>query len=630
MLQTLRTGAAGWVAKVFLGLLVLSFAVWGVADVFRVGGSAQNVAVVGDRKITVDEFRNAYTMELRRIGQQAKRVITPEQARMAGLGERVLGNLVNEVAIDSQVDKLGLSISDEEVAREIQNDEVFRGATGAFDRATFNEILRQNNLTEKAYLDLQRTFTARKQLTDALTGGLETPVALRQALHAFEADSRSISYVALKPEEAAAVPAPTPEQIKAYYDERKLGFRTPEYRKAAFVTLDAAAIASGLQIPDQELRDYYEKNKPGYSELEKRSIEQIVFPSVAEAKEASDRIKAGAPFEQIMLQQKMKPEDAYLGDLTKSQLLDAKIADAAFALKQGEISGPVEGSFSTVLLRVTGIQNERVKPFEDVRDDIRSTLADERAKAQVSQIHDKIDEARLGGATFEEVAKANNLQVRVVEAVDREGRGPDGAPVADLPKSNEFLSKTFSTDPGAETSPIASGDGYVWYDVRGVTPPRDRTLDEARADVEARWREDEARKRLDARVDAAVAELRDGGSLDKLAAEQKVAVEQAETTRGGGAPSIKPAQATAIFQAPVEGFGATAADETGSRLVFKVTSENERPYDPATAGPNEQADKIGQTITNDVVTAFVQKLRQDLGTRFDTGSIAQVTGGGAS
>jgi peptidyl-prolyl cis-trans isomerase D len=630
MLQTLRSGAAGWVAKVFLGLLVLSFAIWGIADVFRIGGSAKNAAVVGDRNISVDEFRNAYAMELRRIGQQAKRVITPEQARMAGVGERVLGNLVNEAAIDARVQSLGLSVSDEEVAREIQADEVFRGPTGGFDRTTFNEILRQNNLSENAYLNLQRTFTARKQLTDALSGGIEPAVALRQALHAYEADSRSVSYVELKPEAAASVPAPTPEQLKAFYDERKLSFRLPEYRKVAVVALDAQAIAAGTQVSDEEIRAYYDSNRPSYSDLEKRSIEQVVFPSVAAAKDAYERIKAGAPFEQIMLQQKMKPEDAYLGDLTKSQMLDATIADAAFTLKQGEVSQPVEGAYSVVLLRVTGIQLEHVKPFEEVRDDIRAAIAGGRASGQVKAIHDKIDDARLGGATLDEVAKTNNLQLRIIDAVDREGRGPDGAEIADLPQKNELLSKIFATDPGAETSPVGGPDSFAWYDVRGVTPPRDRPFEDARADVEARWREEEARKRLDSRTEAVLADLRNGATLDKVAGEQKASVEQAETTRSGGAPSIKPAQATPIFQTPVEGFGATAADETGSRLVFKVTSVNDRPYDPATAGPNEQADRIAQTIANDLVTAFVQKLRQDLGTRFDGAAITQVTGGGAS
>ncbi len=625
MLQTLRKGAAGWVAKVFLGVLVLSFAVWGVADIFRVGGGGRDAAVVGDRKISVDEFRNAYSNELRRISQQAKRVITPEQARLAGVGERVLGNMVNEAAIDSRVAKLGLSVSEEEVAREVQDDEMFRGPTGGFDRVTFQEILRQNNLTENDYIRLQRSFTARKQLTDAMTANMTTPVALRQAIHAFNADSRSITYLELKPEDPASIPAPSEEALRAYYDEHKNAFGAPEYRKLALLALDAKALAPSKDIPESEIRAYYDANKPQYSELEKRSIEQISFPTLEEAQAAYEQIKNGELFEQLMIQRKIKPEDAFLGNLTKAEMFDRKVADAAFALKQGEVSAPVQGQYATVLLRVTGIQQERVKNFEDVRDEIRAVLAELFAKKDVLALHDKIDEARLGGATLEEIGKAQNLPVRVVEAVDRGGRTPDGAGVSDLPLSSELLGKAF--EPEVESDVVSAEDSYVWFDVRGVTEARDLSFDEARAQAETRWREDEARRRLDRRTDELLAELKGGKTLEDVAAAQKLPVEQAETTRSGGAPSIKAAQATSVFQTPVEGFGATAADETGSRLLFKVTAENIRPFDPAAPDDSGQLDRLASGMGSDIVSAFVQKLREDLGTRFDPGAIAEVVGG---
>lgn len=629
MLEMLRRGAAGWVAKIFMGVLVLSFGVWGIADIFRLGGSSTDAAVVGDRKISAEEFRAAYTNELRRVSQQAKRVITPEQARAAGLGERVLGNMVNEAAIDVSVDKLKLNMSDEAIVRLIQDDEIFRGANGAFDRATFNEILRANNLSENQYFQLQRQFSARKQLTDALSVNVVTPTALRQAIHAYNTDSRSISYLALRPEAPSAVPAPDEKALRAAYDGEKSSFRTPEFRKLAVLSVDPRSIGDKMQLTDQELRAYYDANSPKFSELEKRSIEQISYPNAEEAQAAYDQIRNGGLFEQAIVQRKLKPEDAFLGNLSKDQMFDKKIADAAFALKQGEVSPPVEGSYATVLLRVTGIQKEQVKDFDTVRDDIRDALANDRGSKDAIAAHDKIDEARLGGATLEEIARTQNIPLRIVEAVDRGGKAPDGKPVADLPQSAQLLGKAFQTEVGADSDTIGSGDSFVWYDVRGVTPPRDRSFEEARADVEARWREQEATRRLDARADAVLKGLRDGRTLDQQATAEKLTVEQAETTRSGGAPSITQEQATAVFQAPVEGFGSTAADQAGSRLVFHVTSENIRPFDPAAPDDSGQTDKIAQGMGSDVISAYVQKLRDALGTRFNTGVIAQVTGAGA-
>ncbi len=627
MLQTLRKGAAGWVAKLFFAVLVLSFAVWGIADVFRFGGGGQNAAVVGGRNISLEEYRQAYNNEIRRISLQAKRVITPEQARMAGIGERVLGDLVNEAAIDQRVKALGLSLSDEEVARQVQADDMFKGQNGTFDPTVFRQILRQNNLTEKDYLRLQRQFSARKQLTDALAADVAAPDALRQAIHAFNTDSRSIAFIELKPEDPAAVPPPSADALRKFFDARKAAFRAPEYRKLALVSLDPKTLAATKTIPEAELRAYYDANKPSFGSEEKRSIEQITFPSLEEAKAASDAIRNGKLFEQVMVERGVKPEDAFLGDLTRAQMFDPKIADAAFSLKQGEVSGPVQGEYSNVILRVTGVQQQKVKPFDEVKDQIGDLLAVEQAKKDVAALHDKIDEARLGGATLEEVAKANGLQARVIEAVDSRGYAPDGKPVADVPEPEKTLAAAFAAEVGGLPDPVSVGDGYVYFDVRGVTPARDRSFEEAQADVERRWREEEARKRLDARAAQALKDLQAGKPLDDVAAALKVEVQQAETTRTGGAPSIKPGQATAVFQTPVEGFGSTAADETGARLVFHVVAENIRPFDPTAPDDSGQIDRVAQSLGIDIVSAFVQKLRDDLGTTFDPAAIAQVGGG---
>lgn len=630
MLQTLRKGAAGWVAKIFFALLVLSFAVWGIEDVFRIARGGDNVAEIGDRKISVEDFRTAYTNEIRRISNQAKRVITPEQARMAGIGDRVLGDLINESAMDSKIASLGLTISDDEVAREIRDEDMFKGPTGSFDRTAFNEILRQNNLNENQYIGLQRAFSTRKQLTDALMANLEAPATFRQAIHVFNTDSRSITYLSLTPEQPSSLPAPSTETLTKYFDERKASFAAPEYRKLAVLSLDPKTVAAAKQIPDDKLKAYYDANQPRFSDLEKRSIEQISFPSLAEAQAAYDKIQKGALFEQIMAERKLKPADINLGDLTKDQLFDKKIAEVAFSLPQNRVSEPVQGAFTTVLLRVTGIQEQHLRRFDEVKDQIRAVLADEEARKEVLSIHDKIDEARLGGATLEEVAKANNLSVRTIEAVDDAGRAPDGSEISDLPMSSKLLGAAFDAEVGGQTETLSEGDAYVWYDVRGVTPPRERSFDEARAAVERRWRDEEVTKRLDAKANAILAELKGGKTMDQVAQANKLDVDQAETTRLGGAPAITPAQAKAIFQTPADGFGQTPADQNGGRLVYRVTAENDRPFDPSKPDDSGQVEKISQSMGNDVVSALVQQLRTQMGAKINPVNLAQVTGAAAA
>lgn len=628
MLQVLRKGAAGWVAKIFLGVLVLSFAVWGVADVFRSGGSANVAASVGEQKIPLETFRRAYQGELRRLSEEAKRPITPEIARMAGLGDRVLNNLINEAALDESVRAFKLSVSDDEVAREIANDPIFRGITGSFDRTRFTSILNDNNLREQDYVMLQRGFTARRQITDALTDGVQAPAVLREALHAYESESRTLSYVTLPLETPAAVPAPSDAVLKTFFEDKKASFAAPEYRKLATLTLDAAAIAADKQVPETELRAYYDQNRPRYVTAEKRSIEQIAYPSLAEAKAASDRIKAGGLFEQEMIARKITPQDAFLGDLTKAQMFDKKIAEVAFALQPNTVSEPVEGAYATVLLRVTGVQQEQVRRFEDVRGDIRKAIAEAQAKDELRARHDAIDEARLGGQTLAEIAKTQKLTLRTIDAVDASGLDRAGQPVTGLATQADVLKAAFEAQAGSENPAVAMGEAYVWYDVLEVSPARERTFEEARPLVETRWRAEEIRKRLVARADQMITELKGGKTLEQVAQAHKLEVDQTETTRLGGAPAVTQDQATAIFQTPVDGFGKTPPGADGSRLVYKVTAENTRPFDPKAADTTGQAGKIAEGLGGDVVTSFVRRLRDELGAHIDQGAVTRVVGAG--
>ena len=152
MLMTkLREGAGGWVAKIFLGLLILSFGVWGIADVFR-GVGAQDVAVIGSTKIGTEDFRRIYTDRLQQLSRQFGRGITPDQARTLGLDRQILGELLAENALDEKSRQLGLSIDDATLARRIQADPNFRGPGGSFDPAYFQGVLRNNGFTEARYI----------------------------------------------------------------------------------------------------------------------------------------------------------------------------------------------------------------------------------------------------------------------------------------------------------------------------------------------------------------------------------------------------------------------------------------------------------------------------------------------
>ena len=239
------------------------------------------------------------------------------------------------------------------------------------------------------------------------------------------------------------------------------------------------------------------------------------------------KIAQGTAFEAVAQERGLKESDIDLGTIPKSGIIDQAVADAAFALKEGEVSAPIKGRFGTALVRVLKIQPGTTRTYEQVADEIKRDIALEQAKAQVSSLRDKLEDARAGGETLAEAAEKLKLASRTIEAIDRNGRTPEGVPVSDLPKPSELGPAIFATDVGVENDPLQYENGYVWYDVVGITPARDRTLDEVKTEIEIRYTNDEIAKRLKTKADAMVEKLKAGGSLKDIAAEDKLKVETA-------------------------------------------------------------------------------------------------------
>ena len=211
--------------------------------------------------------------------------------------------------------------------------------------------------------------------------------------------------------------------------------------------------------------------------------------------------RTGATFEDLVKAAGKTMADVQLGTFAKAQVPDPAIAEAVFKLGANEVSQPVAGSFGTVLLRVTEITPEVVKPLTEVAAEIRKELAVAEATRILLDAHDSYEDARAGGATLAEAAAKLNLKVVTVDAIDRQALRPDGTIVNDLPESPELLKQAFETEVGIENPAINIGStGYVFYEVQGVTPARDRTLDEVHDKVVADWKSAEAEKRLDAKA----------------------------------------------------------------------------------------------------------------------------------
>jgi peptidyl-prolyl cis-trans isomerase D len=634
MLRGLRKASSNWLGKavmsVAMGALIVSFGIWGIADIFRNFGQS-TVAKVGSTEISLNEFRQTFTDRLQQIGRQFGRPLTMDQARAFGFDRQVLQQTISDAALDEKARKLGLGQSDAETKRVIFADPTFKGIGGAFDAQRFQAIIRQFGFTETRYIADQRRVSLRRQLVGTVTAGLELSKTQLEALSRFQNERRSIDYVRFAAAQAGQIDPPSPETLAAYFDEHKGAFRAPEYRKIAFVVINPEELGKWSEVSDEDAKKLYDQRKDRLGTPEKREVSQIVFPNMEDAQAARSRIASGTSFEDLAKERNLKDADVDLGFVTKSAILDSAIADAAFALPSGEVSEPVKGSFGIALVKVGTIQPAIEKDYASVATDLKREIAAERAKAQVGTMRDKMEDERGGGASVIEAAQKLGLTAVTIDAVDHSGLMPNGQPAANIPAGLNVVSQAFGSDVGVDNDPISFKGGFVWYDVLGITPPRDRTLDEVKDQVEARWREDQIANRLRTKATEMVQKLEQGGKLADEAAGLGVKVETASGFKRDASPAGVPSGViTAAFRTAKDGYGQTPGPNGTEWIVYHVTDVTAPPVDLASDEMKKLKETLTRGFSDEQLGQYVARLEKDLGTSINEAAVAQATGASSS
>jgi peptidyl-prolyl cis-trans isomerase D len=626
----MRKASSNWLGKIVMatvmGVLIISFGVWGIADIFK-GFGQSTLAKIGRTEISIEQFRQLYTEKLQQIGRQFGRPLTQDQARAFGLDRQVLQQVIAEAAFDDNARQLGLGQSDAETMRMITTDPNFKGVSGAFDPARFQATIRQVGYTEQRYIADQRRVSLRRQIANTITAGLEPPKTLIEALVRFQNEQRSIDYVKLDPAQAGAIDPPSPEALAGYFDDHKTQFRAPEYRKLSFVMITPDEIGKWSVVSDEDAKKIFEERRDKLSTPERRQVSQMVFPNVEEAQAAHNRIASGLSFEDLAKERGLNPSDLDLGSIAKSAIIDPAIADAAFSLAPGDVSQPVPGRFGTALVKVGKIEPGTQPTYEGVAPQLKREIAAERARTQVASLHDKMEDERGGGSSVVEAAQKLGLAAVTIDAVDRSGRAPDGRPVSGIPQGLNVVTQAFSSDVGVDNDPIQFNGGYVWFDVLGITPSRERGIDEVKDQVEARWREDQITSRLRAKATEMVQKLNQGGKLADEAAGLGLKVDTAASfKRDATVPGVPTSAIEAAFRTPKDSVAQAAGVGGSDWIVFRVTDVTVPPVDLASDDIKKLKETLLRGLSDEQVSEYVSKLEAQIGTSINQSALAQVTG----
>ena len=633
MLRGIHKASSTWLGKAVMGVimggLIISFAIWGIGDIFR-GFGVNSVAKIGGTEISIEQFRAYYTDKLQQLGQRMRRPISNDQARALGLDRQLLGQLVAETTLDEQARKLRLGLADKDIADRITSDPAFRGANGQFERARFEQVIRNAGFSEGRFVAEQRNVMLRRQIAQTVSGDLKVPDTTLKSLVQYQTEKRAIQYIALTAAQAGDVAAPSTDDLAKYFESRKILFRAPEYRKATLLFLSPADLAKPEAISDADAKAAYAARKDTFGTPEKRELRQIVFAKPEEAAAASERVTKGLSFADLAKERGMKDGDTDVGTVAKADIIDPAVADAAFALKAGETSAPVKGTFGTVLLQVGKIEAGTQKTYEEVAADLKRDLAETRARSEINALRDKIEDDRAGGATLAETAKKLNLKSVDIAAVDRAGRAPDGQPVTGLPQQPDVVGSIFASDVGVDNDALQlPPNGYLYYDVTGITPARERTLDEVKDQVAVRWRDDEIAKRLQAKADDMLAKLKAGSTLAQVAADNGAKVDTAADLVRGKAAGFLPVKVTdAAFKLAKDAPASVEGDTPAARYVLVVTAVTDPAFDANTPESKQMAASLQNSFADDIVGQYIAKIEAEIGVTLNQAALNQVVGGG--
>ncbi len=624
MLESMRQAAQTWVAKLLFAILVVSFGVWGIQGVFS-GYGRGSIAAVGSTHIPVEEFERAYQNELDRFSREANKRITADQGRALGLDRRVMAQLIGGAAIESHAKELGLGISDASLVEGIKEDQNFKGPDGKFSQSYFNDVLRQVGLSEQGYFKLRRKDELRTQLIGAFVKGLVVPKPMLQTMYAYNEEKRTFEFLTI---DAGKVTAPEPDEtkLKELYEANKSRYMTPEYRKFQSLTLTLDDLKKQVQVSDEEIAKAYEETKESYDTPETRRIQQIAFKDKATAEAARKALVDGTKtFGDVAKDAGAKDSDVDLGLVNKKALIDPKVADAAFALAKDTYSEVVEGLFATVILRVTQIEPGITRTLNDVKDEVKDKLAAEKARGELQKKRDDVDDQRLAGKTLKEIADALKLTFTEIAAADRKGMAPDGTAAIAGPDGAKIAARAF-LDGGDDEAAELSNAGSVWVNVLSKEEPKQKTLDEVKADVKAQFITAEKARLVTELANKLVERLNAGEAMSAI-----------EADAGGKAETGAPVNRMTVPQgmtksAVLQGFnlakGRAASSETEdktSRIVFRVAE-----ITPAGEPKKEDLDKLSSELegdlANQVLTEYTEALKSRLGATINEAEFKRLSG----
>lgn len=578
---------------ILLGFLFLGLAGFGAANL---GGSVQSIGAVGDRDIPVTTYARALQNELRATEAQFGQQLSMQQAQAFGITNRVLSRVVIETALDSEAERIALSVDDAAVAKDLNNIQAFKGPDGQFSRENYRFSLKNAGYSETEFEESVRTESARTILQAAIIAGNAMPSTAIDTVLDYLTETRNITLTTLTADDLTQTIAdPDLAALETYYKDNIATYTLPERKQITYAILTPDMVVDQVDLSDDALRAAYDARRDEFNQPERRLVERLVFLDADQARATLAEITAGTTdFETVVADRGLSLADIDIGDVTMSELGEASAG--VFAANLDQVVGPFDTDLGPALFRVNGILVADVVTFDEARDQLFDELATESARRMIDAKSTEIDDAMAAGATLEDLEKEFGMRVDVVMYHD----GTD-AEVAGYPNFRAVASAVQDGDfPTVE--PLNDG-GIFSVRLDGIEPPAPMPLDEVMDQVSADWRTAQTRAALEAFANDAIASGVVAGSSTSLRDLKRTDVGAVATAE----------ILAAAFELSVGDKTVLMQNDNAVIVQLDAINKGDRDSDDTKALRANIEQQFGASLADDLFNVFATQIQQSAG-----------------
>jgi peptidyl-prolyl cis-trans isomerase D len=516
MMSAFRAFTKSPAAIALFGLLILSFAVWGVHDMFHAKISDWVVSA-GSRQVSADQFKRIFQNQLQSLQQQnGGQAITAQDAAAHGVDRQILQQLAQQETLLEAVRRSGVVPSPQLVIDQLRKiPAFFNPITGAFDEKQYQSRLAQAELTPAMYEASLKDDLAGLHFSAGMTSGLRPPLTYTAVFATVDQQSRSADYFVIDPRSVEQPAKPTDADLQKLITDHADQLRRPETRTISLVRFSAAALALTLKADPAEVQKQFDFRKANLSVAERRSFVEIQAKDQAQAAAIAGRLGKGEDPAAIAKSYGVKP--LTYAAVPKTAVTDPRIGEAAFKLQPGQVSGPVQGEFGFAVVKLQAITPAKPASLEDVRPQIEQEVNQRAAEEKVYDQVQKYEDAHGGGSPMAQAAKAAGVEMFSLGPMTADGHTLQGQPVQGL--NQKMVTDAFALVQGGETDVVDLGKGE-YYAIRAdkVTPPALPSLDEIRPQLTQVYMQQQLMQKVSAKADGLVQRIKKGESLDAVAA----------------------------------------------------------------------------------------------------------------